>query len=592
MDVIDSLVVSVGLDPTQYQRGQALVLRSNKQLRDDASTTAKELSAQGKQMAEFFSAAKTEVLGLIGALVGAGGIAAFTKDATRALADMGREARNINLSVSQLNAFQNVIERNGGSAQSATASLKGLVDQIQRARTFGDFSILRFLNPIGATIQDNPLTIWEKFVAYAHAHQNDPAMVNLIGHGLGFDQGLINATLQIGDVTEATRELHEEMQRVATPDMVKNATELQKAWSDLQHQARFTGEAILNDYDPALIAVARETTELLKNKQVVEVLTAIAGGLTAIAAVRIVGGLAFLLGFSRSASALLAVPGLLGRLMPILSLLGFTGPAGGEDPEFSRQKNEEFLRNHPPGSRDPISQWWHDNMPSFLGGGPGGATRERMAQVRDQLSKDLNISTDAAAGIVSNLNAESGLQGINERNPLIPGSRGGFGWAQWTGTRRTEFEAWARANGLDPASDAANYGFLVHELKTKYPGLLAQLRAGKITATEAANLVFSQYESGGDPRLEGSRAGHVGKAELIAGLTAPTGASGIHIPDPSMVPKPGSNAPITNSSTDRSVSSQIGTININTQATDARGIASDIGGAMDDLITQSDRLLQ
>jgi hypothetical protein len=34
---------------------------------------------------------------------------------------------------------------------------------------------------------------------------NDPALVNLIGHGLGFDQGLINASLGIAsDIRDAT----------------------------------------------------------------------------------------------------------------------------------------------------------------------------------------------------------------------------------------------------------------------------------------------------------------------------------------------------------------------------------------------------
>src|SRR6202012_3959970 len=134
--VIDAMVTTITLDPAGYQRGHQMVLRSNKELRDDATKTAKELSAQGKEMAEFYSAAKTEVLGLIGALVGSAGIVAFTKDTTNALAELGRTAKNIGISAQDLNAFQNVIERNGGSAESATASLKGFVDQVERWKVF------------------------------------------------------------------------------------------------------------------------------------------------------------------------------------------------------------------------------------------------------------------------------------------------------------------------------------------------------------------------------------------------------------------------------------------------------------------------
>ncbi len=85
--------------------------------------------------------------------------------------------------------------------------------------------------------------------------------------------------------------------------------------------------------------------------------------------------------------------------------------------------------------------------------------------VIQRLSRDLNITPQQAAGIVGQLGHESaGLQAINEYKPVVPGSRGGFGWAQWTGPRRRQFESWAKDQGLDVKDPEANYGFLVHEL--------------------------------------------------------------------------------------------------------------------------------
>ena len=86
-------------------------------------------------------------------------------------------------------------------------------------------------------------------------------------------------------------------------------------------------------------------------------------------------------------------------------------------------------------------------------------------RVIQRLSQDLNITPQQAAGIVGQLGHESaGLQAINEYNPVVPGSRGGFGWAQWTGPRRKQFESWAQNQGLNVTDPEANYGFLVHEL--------------------------------------------------------------------------------------------------------------------------------
>ena len=92
---------------------------------------------------------------------------------------------------------------------------------------------------------------------------------------------------------------------------------------------------------------------------------------------------------------------------------------------------------------------------------------------------------------------------MQEKKPLIPGSRGGFGWAQWTGARRTLFEAFCSKNGLDPFSDEANYGFLREELMDKVPddkqsmGVTAVLKATSIgKAVRAFEAAFERAKSG------------------------------------------------------------------------------------------------
>lgn len=75
------------------------------------------------------------------------------------------------------------------------------------------------------------------------------------------------------------------------------------------------------------------------------------------------------------------------------------------------------------------------------------------------------IALDAAA-VFGNLGHESGgLEKLQEIVPTVKRSRGGYGWAQWTGPRRRAYEAWCKKQKIDPASDEANFGFLVFELK-------------------------------------------------------------------------------------------------------------------------------
>lgn len=75
------------------------------------------------------------------------------------------------------------------------------------------------------------------------------------------------------------------------------------------------------------------------------------------------------------------------------------------------------------------------------------------------------IPEHVAVGILRGLRAESGLNpGINEIAPLVPGSRGGYGLAQWTGPRRRQFEAYANERGAPYDDAGTQLDFLLWEL--------------------------------------------------------------------------------------------------------------------------------
>lgn len=91
--------------------------------------------------------------------------------------------------------------------------------------------------------------------------------------------------------------------------------------------------------------------------------------------------------------------------------------------------------------------------------------RQKAPGIMRSLMSDFGLSVDDAAAILGNIGHEcGGFSLMQEVKPLIPGSKGGYGWCQWTGSRRRDFEAYCSRNGLDPASDKANYGFLFVEL--------------------------------------------------------------------------------------------------------------------------------
>ena len=160
-----------------------------------------------------------------------------------------------------------------------------------------------------------------------------------------------------------------------------------------------------------------------------------------------------------------------------------------------------------------------------------------------------------AAGIASNVIAESsGKSGLTGDNGTA------FGLAQWHKDRQANFKAWA-GKDIHQATAAEQLAFIQYELtQGSEKGAGDQLKKA-LTGTEAGSIVSRAYERPKDVAGEASRRGAY--AQSLLGIP---GASAVA----ANAPQPGG---ASGTSIDRSVKTDIGTIQIQTQATDAPGIA-------------------
>lgn len=116
----------------------------------------------------------------------------------------------------------------------------------------------------------------------------------------------------------------------------------------------------------------------------------------------------------------------------------------------------------------------------------------------DDLKADYGMSTEVAAGFVGNLWHETGgFKFMQEIRPIVKGSKGGLGFAQWTDTsaknkRRTNFENFAKEKGFSTGSYEANYGFLKEELNTTESRVLKKLE-NISNITDATKIVSKNY---------------------------------------------------------------------------------------------------
>ena len=134
--------------------------------------------------------------------------------------------------------------------------------------------------------------------------------------------------------------------------------------------------------------------------------------------------------------------------------------------------------------RNPVSTF---DMP-----GPAEGFSPRGGWLVKSLARELDLNFTQAAGPVGNLGYESGgLKELQEVRPLVPRSRGGRGWAMWTGDRRDAFEGWCQGCRLDPDGSEANYGYLLVELRGPYKSTVEALR--KCTTLDQAVFAFGEY---------------------------------------------------------------------------------------------------
>ncbi|EPY5145470.1 lytic transglycosylase domain-containing protein [Klebsiella pneumoniae] len=261
--VIDALLVTLGLDTSQFRKGQQEVSDDLKKQREDAKNTAKEMAEQGKKAASFFSSIKTELLALTGVTVTAGGLISFVKSTTSGLMDLSIQSKALGLSARELDGWSKSAEAAGSSAEKISASLQGFQGAIQGARV-GDYSSSIF----GGLAQLNALTgqnfdVWgqdasslAKTSLDALRKISDPNLRRQVGLSLGFDDATLQRNQEgkfLPDVDRLTKNSG------ISDESINGAKEFNSAWAELNQNLDTTK----NQFYTFLIPYVREFNGVL-----------------------------------------------------------------------------------------------------------------------------------------------------------------------------------------------------------------------------------------------------------------------------------------------------------------------------------------
>lgn len=434
-DIIDSFIVSLNLDPKQYNDEIKKFRAGVKADRDETVKSAKVTESANKSAAQGLRSLKNEALALFSVFTGARSLKDFAANILESDANTGRLAANLGVATKALSSWQMAVRTVGGSSGDADSSFQSLNDTLQNLVLRGDGSKTGLLGALGMThgdLQDIPSAMLkisaasehmsrQKFVSIAAALGISPAMINLLEKGRKGVDDIVRAQERNGAITE------------------KDAIEAQKfqaAWANLTNF--LTGQA-----RPIITELAQDMTDAASR-------TGDAGAIAGAAAA----------GWKVLTDAIGAA------VSKLREWTGLNKPDDDSDTEIEKR----YLR---------AGQFWNawlwqmhrfrkahgmEDQPGQLPPPPPGSSTDA-APVPSGGSGGLRIvpslvaagfSTAQARGIAAGILAESrgDAQAINPKS-------GAYGIGQWLGSRKEEL---MRRYGSNPTG-AQQMEFLIWELK-------------------------------------------------------------------------------------------------------------------------------
>ncbi len=293
--IIDSLLVKLGLDSSEFNAGKNKVDKGLKDTGAEADKTGAKLKKTGKDGAEGFenvAKSATKFLAIIG---GTMAVKRFIEQTVESSAALDRLSQNLSANVSTVSAWSKAAELAGGSAD----GLQGTMDMLSKSQTelqlTGQSGLIPYFSALRVSLADTEgkargasdilLDLSDRFSGM------DRTTANNMGRMMGLDQGTMQLLLKGRSEVELMIKRQKEFGAV-TKQQAEEASRLKLAMTDSRQSFEAFGRELLSAATPAIekffSVMADFGTWMHQNKEFVQTfLTIIAVGLGAVAAATI-----------------------------------------------------------------------------------------------------------------------------------------------------------------------------------------------------------------------------------------------------------------------------------------------------------------
>lgn len=613
--IVDALIVTLGLDAAAFKRGKAEATQTTKKLTAEELRAAKEIEARNKKAAESFRAVRNELLALLALFTAGLGIKEFTEQTIKGAIATGQLARDLGMVPGQVRAVEQAFDRLGASTADADEALKGIQEQAAKLKNgqlddrLHAYLLKASRAGVSANVHDvdDPMKKLEQdaVIAQRLAATQGRGFAILALQQEGYSRAMADALMQGPAALRAEVQRQQKLNQLSQ-DETDRLRALDNRWKDFKEGLVTTGQRIVIALEPAFNVVVGLLTrmsdwfaahadqigtqvkdladrfaawitgvdwdkviadvkaffeQLDKAAQSLGGWKTILEALVALKLLSFVGSVVSLAGaFTSLGSALGTVATAGGAAMPVLArLLGAAGLALHSE---SLNTGEENTRTTQAGDT-----WDGDPVGRARQGANSGSLADRQRYLLGRL-KSAGYSDAQAAGIIGSLMQESRLDpnAVNKKS-------GAAGIAQWLGPRAKQFQE-QFGHSVKDSTFGEQVDFMLWELKNTEKLADKRIRMAQ-TPAQAAEIHAREYER------PGADEANIGRRQQYAASVA----AGIGQGNAAQIAQQTSAAPAVASSRAGSVSTSTSTsetningpITIQTQATDAAGIARDFG---------------
>jgi hypothetical protein len=277
--VIDSLIVSLGLDPKGFTKGQKEAVEALRKTDAESTKSAKHMQENGKKSAETFTKLRNEVLTLAGSFVALSAIRSFVSDITAGDAAVGRLSKNVDMSTEDVTAWQGAVQRAGGTAEGMSRTLQGITQGFQEWQLTGVSPAMEAMSQFGVHILDaqgkmrpmNDILLESADILSEISKRQGGAAAQKRGSMMGLDEGTVNLLMQGRASVESLLAKQRQLNVVSESD-ARAAQRRENAWKNLMDTFTGIGRVLLNEILPVVTKLATEFMKWVANPENIQIL--------------------------------------------------------------------------------------------------------------------------------------------------------------------------------------------------------------------------------------------------------------------------------------------------------------------------------